>query len=388
MEFGEKSIERKKILSILPPTQGLEGSLYNSKLYSSDDDGEDWLFSGLEGLTGIVVDYQLKTKYISIFHFTSYSKIFQYELYNGFENCFEDLAPDFRSFEIDSGFIGLQFDKPESAKKFSELVKGLKNKKNIFVRKDQVADQNEKENKFREYCKILKSKFCQKEDKKYDENYAEDGMLIQNHKNFKILNNISYSKKTKKFKFGKISKELKDLFLSFGIKKKKLEKDVDFAFDLFKKFIVGLGKNVKLKNRAVNKINHSFMRPEEKEELRKKEEAELVKVKRLTRVKKKKEKSMMIKNRGGKGTPSQPSTKNSSSTYSKSKKANREEESTEPVEEENLKSEKKELATNENNMLMRILSETIQNRRRLLKLHEEETEEDDDEDDEKQDDDW
>ena len=32
------------------------------------------------------------------------------------------------------------------------------------------------------------------EESKYDENYAEDGTQILKHRNFKVLNNISYDK--------------------------------------------------------------------------------------------------------------------------------------------------------------------------------------------------
>ena len=77
---------------------------------------------------------------------------------------------------------------------------------------------------------------------------------------------------TKQFKFGKISEELKEMFLSFGIKKKDLERDADFAFTLFKKVIVGLGSENKLKNSALDSIEHNFPPPEERERLRKQEE--------------------------------------------------------------------------------------------------------------------
>ena len=63
------------------------------------------------------------------------------------------------------------------------------------------------------------------------------------------------------------------MFLSYGIKKKDLESDVDFAFSLFKKMIVGLGSENKLKNSAVDKIEHTFLPPEEREMIRRQEEA-------------------------------------------------------------------------------------------------------------------
>ena len=49
-EKGKINMEKIKILAILPSHQELQGELYSVKLYSSDKDGEEWLYSGLEGL--------------------------------------------------------------------------------------------------------------------------------------------------------------------------------------------------------------------------------------------------------------------------------------------------------------------------------------------------
>ena len=238
---GKTGLEKKKIRAILPNNQELQGDIYYVKLYSSDREGVDWLYSGLEGNLALVVDFQAKTKYIIMFDPSNYQKVFQYELYNGFENYFDDLAPDFRSFEIDSGFIGLQFESAHEAESFQRLLDRILSMKNIYTKVKAKENSKMQNEKFQNYCRKLKENFCEG-DSKYDENYAEDGTQILKHRNFKVLNNISYDKNKKKFKFGKISDELKEMFLSYGIKKKDLERDVDFAFSLFKKVIVGLVK--------------------------------------------------------------------------------------------------------------------------------------------------
>ena len=271
-EKGKSGLEKKKIRAILPNTQELQGDIYYVKLYSSDREGIDWLYSGLEGNFALVVDFQLKTKYIMMFDPSNYQKVFQYELYTGFEKYFEDLAPDFRSFEIDSGFIGLQFENAAEAESFQRLLERILPMKNIYTKLKAKESSKAQNDKVQNYCKILKENFCKK-DSKYDENYAEDGTQILKHRNFKVLNNISYDKKKKKFVFGKISDELKEMFLSYGIKKKDLERDVDFAFSLFKKVIVGLGNENKLKNSALDRIQHTFLTPQEKEQERRQEEA-------------------------------------------------------------------------------------------------------------------
>ena len=270
VEKVKTDMEKKKILAILPNNQELQGNIYNVKLYSSDREGVDWLYSGLEGNLALIVDFQAKTKYICIYDPTNYEKVFQYELYNGFEKCFEELAPEFRCFEIESGFIGLQFDNQGETEDFERTLNRISTMKNIFTKTKVKENTKAQQEKFQNYCKKLKEIFCEGESK-YDENYAEDGTQILRHKNFKVLSNISYEKK--KFQFGKISEELKEMFLSYGIKKKDLETDLDFAFNLFKKVIVGLGSENKLKNSALDKIEHSFLPPAEREKLRRQEEA-------------------------------------------------------------------------------------------------------------------
>ena len=61
-EKGKINMEKIKILAILPSNQELQGDIYTVKIYSSDRDGEDWLYSGLEGLLALIIDNSVKTK--------------------------------------------------------------------------------------------------------------------------------------------------------------------------------------------------------------------------------------------------------------------------------------------------------------------------------------
>ena len=63
------------------------------------------------------------------------------------------------------------------------------------------------------------------------------------------------------------------MFLSFGIKKKDLENDADYAFTIFKNVIVGLGNENALKRSVLSSIEHNFPPPEEREKIRRQEEA-------------------------------------------------------------------------------------------------------------------
>ena len=216
-ERGKINMEKIKILAILPPSQELLGELFTVKLYSSDTKGCDWLYSGLEGHLILVLDYSIKTKYLCLYDPITYQKLFQYELYKGFESYLKMLTIDFICFEIDSGFIGLQFEKDEDGPNFINLLNTP-----IFMKKEKSGKDEHKseKDKLKVYSKKLKETFLNEGESKYDEKYAEDGTQISKHRNFKVLNNISYDSEKKHFKFGKISDELKEMFLSFGIKKR------------------------------------------------------------------------------------------------------------------------------------------------------------------------
>ena len=274
-EDGSKiNMEKIKILSILPSYQELQGQLFNAKLFSSNIEGREWLYSGLEGHLILVIDSYIKTKYLCLYDPITYQLIFQYELYKDFDKSLNTLAPDFICFEIESGFIGFQFEKEEETQIFNNLVYEVMPLKAVKTTKEDHKGDKEK---IKTYTQILKDTLTEGE-ARYDENYAEDGLQISKHRNFKVLNNISYDSEKKHFKFGKISEELKEMFMSFGIKKKDLENDLDFAFTLFKKVIVGLGSENKLTNYTLDNIAHSFPTPEEREMMRKKEEAEELKL--------------------------------------------------------------------------------------------------------------
>lgn len=280
---------KKKILAILPNNQELQGNLYTANLYSSNRDGQKWLYSGLEGLLALIIDYNVKTKYICLYDPMTYQKCFQYELYNNFENYFYTLAPEFLCFEIDSGFIGLHFEKEADAAYFERVIKKITSMKNeLFHKPSTKEDQKLQKEIVSNYVKKIKDLFSDGESK-FDENYLEDGTKISKYDNFQILKNISYDKNTKQFKIGKISNELKYMFLSLGINKRDLESDMDFVFTLFKKVIIGLGAEKKLKYLALETIEHNFPHPEELDKLRRNEEEAESKFnsKRLT-IKKKK----------------------------------------------------------------------------------------------------
>ena len=283
---GRISMEKIKLLAILPSSQELQGDLFQAKLYSSDREGRDWLYSGLEGYLILIIDSSVKTKYLCLYDPITYQKLFQYELYKSFEKSLFQAANDFICFEIESGFIGFQLEKEEETQNFINLVNKIMPLKCVKMSKE---DSKLQKDKLQTFSKLLKETLVEG-DSKYDENYTEDGTQISKHRNFKVLNNISYDFNKKSFKFGKISDELKEMFLNLGIKKKELESDSDFAFNVVRKLIIGLGSEDKLKNTALDSIVHTFPPPNERDKRRKQEEMAELKLnnKKLQRIQTKK----------------------------------------------------------------------------------------------------
>lgn len=169
--------------------------------------------------------------------------------------------------------MGIRFETEEDALQFETVIKRLSGFKDELFGKKSKKEESTKQNneKIKLYCDLLKEKFGSGD--KYDEKYSEDGTTILKHNNLKSLLNVSCNLETKQFTFGKISEELKEIFLSLGIKKKDLERDSEFAYTIVKKVLVCLGNKSELKNSVVDQIEHKFPPPEEREKLRKQEEA-------------------------------------------------------------------------------------------------------------------
>ena len=269
-----KELTKKKILAIIPSNLELYGELYMVKLYSCDREGKNWLFSDVEGFCCLLINDTSKLIYLCIFDPFTYEKLFQYELYNNFQKYLEILAPDFLSFEIDSGFMGIRFETEEETEAFESVIRRLSGFKDDLFGKKTNRDYNNKLNneKLNAYYKILKNNFMNENNNKYDELYSEDGTTILKHNNLKNLLNVSCNIETKQFTFGQISEELKDIFISLGIKKKDLESDSELAYTIVKKVLICLGAKTELQNSVVEQIEHNFPPPEEREKLRKQEE--------------------------------------------------------------------------------------------------------------------
>ena len=266
-------IKKNKLLTCLSSNQKIEEIIFNVKLYTSDFEGKNWLYSDLEGTLIFVLDYKKKTRFFSLFDSYSFENLFSYELYNEFENFYMNLSPVFSCFEINGGFIGFEFENEIDCNKMLNVVcKFTDNftedyfKNNNFeyeiIENDEINPEN--------CSKILKENFPG--NKKFDEKYLDDGMQIIKARNLEILSAINFNKEKKEFEINNISNELKELFDSIGVKKNDLIKDTNLAFQIFKTIIIGMAGNKINKGNDELIFQHKFPPPEERERIRKKEE--------------------------------------------------------------------------------------------------------------------
>ena len=280
-----EKIKKYKLLTCLSHVQKIEEIFFNVKLYTSDTEGQNWLYSDLEGTLVFVLDMKKKTRFLSLFDTYSFENLFSYELYSEFENFYMNLSPVFSCFEINGGFVGFEFENEIDCNKMlnsickftddftEEWFKLNNNIDNNFeiIESNQIKPEN--------FYKLLKENFPG--NNKFDEKYLDDGMQIIKARNLEILSGINFNQEKKEFEINNISNELKELFESIGVKKNDF-KDTNLAFQIFKTIMIGMAGN----NNKINKTNeeliiqHKFPPPEERERIRKKEEEAELKMKK------------------------------------------------------------------------------------------------------------
>ena len=216
-DYTEK--ERKRLLAILGENRELI-SLAHGKLYTSAKGSKEWLYSDLDGFLCFVLDKQENARYLILYDTDNYEKLFFFELYKNFNKYYKVLKELYHCFEMNNGFIMIQFTNLESAKKFSEtIINPLEDKKLIlsFVK-----------NNLNDTITMLKRKFSKEiinKDKNYDESFfKEEGIEISMPRHFEFLNNINYNSEKQQFVLGDIGEDLINIFRQLGVKKKLFKK--------------------------------------------------------------------------------------------------------------------------------------------------------------------
>lgn len=284
MDFDEVSytlIEKTKIKSLKNNNRKLI-CMYNATLYASDRYC-NWRNLRLNGFITLELDYEVKTRYICLYDMDNLDVLFQYELYINFENNLFMCESSFLSFEVDGGFIGIQFIYDNEAISFKIFVSKytqsfalkLFEKKSFDYSeeyKNSALNITKKKILFEVYSKHLRNNL--KEISEEVENEANEHMSTQKDENgkselseylqiksnlenlfqvfgeiiFKKIRNlnflvkITFDPKLKKFNIDNIPTEMKKALNKNGIKKHQFN-DTEFALNIFKNFIEKYDKN-------------------------------------------------------------------------------------------------------------------------------------------------
>lgn len=267
-------LEKRRILAILGDNSDLI-TMCIAKIYTTNTENKNWLYSGLEGFFCFILDFKEKRKVFMLYDLNNFEVLFKFLLYNKFESYYKALSDNFHSFETNKGFIGIKFANSDEGiflekcvKKYEDNLTDQFFKKNIKSRKDKYK-------KGKEHLAFLKNKFYEifenknsiKENNNYEKIKIKDfedfeisinDIEIFKPRFYEILLKITYDKEKKLFNLQNIPTTLKNLFKKSGIKKSDF-KNESLALNIFKFFMKifdELQNNKKTKTQNLEKIGN------------------------------------------------------------------------------------------------------------------------------------
>jgi len=215
--------EKRRILSVVGDSRDLM-EISSAKIYTNSKEGLCWLYSDLEGFLCYLIDYHEKVQLLVLYDYTSYEKLFQFELYSDFPKYYTKLSNDFHCFETDNGFVGLKFLNQIEADDFGTRIEKFDSMNQLF-KKSLIR----RKNKYKigiENVSIIKEKFLEDdqslEDKNFydiDKNILQDGIEIYKPSYYHFLDCITYDSYRRIFRVQDVSSDLKKLFKLSGLKK-------------------------------------------------------------------------------------------------------------------------------------------------------------------------
>ncbi len=273
MEDSFSELEKRRILAILGDNNDLI-TMSIGKIYTSNKNNKNWLYSGLEGFICFILDFREKRKYFILYDLANFEILFKFELYTKFENFYKTLSNNFHCFETDNGFIGIKFSNIEEADDFEKCVKKYDDTLTDQIFKKNINRRRDKYKKGKEFLAYLKNKICQEmqvDNNKQDVNDTIEKIRISDFEDFdnsltdieifkprfnEMMLKISYDKEKKLFNLQNIPAYMRHMFKKSGIKKSdfKSEHMAINIFKFFMKYFDELQNNQKSKIQNLEKI--------------------------------------------------------------------------------------------------------------------------------------
>ncbi|OMJ91681.1 hypothetical protein SteCoe_5708 [Stentor coeruleus] len=151
----------------LSDTSTIISSAY-AKIYSNDFKSTVWKDSQLSGVIVLIVERSLQTVLIRLYDIDKFEMVFETEMYYNFKSHCSKLSPEFYSFPISGGQLGINFVDSSSGTEFFKYISIYSPKEHLSSRKSEHKVLLENEN----WLEKLKKKVLKKketiEDKKME----------------------------------------------------------------------------------------------------------------------------------------------------------------------------------------------------------------------------
>lgn len=130
-----------------------------TKLYTANVETKSWLYSEIQGILIVSVNYQTKNGKLFIFNEQDLTVEFEIDFYRNFNDAYTVFNPLFHYFEVGNGFVGLKFNSLKKSEELSKLIKSLNEKtlENISNSKH-TSKVFEIEENYKQMIKSLKKK--------------------------------------------------------------------------------------------------------------------------------------------------------------------------------------------------------------------------------------
>lgn len=99
-----------------------------TKLYTANVETKSWLYSEIQGILIVSVNYQTKNGKLFIYNEQDLTVEFEIDFYKNFNDAYTVFNPLFHYFEVGNGFIGLKLNSLKKSEELSKLIKSLNDK--------------------------------------------------------------------------------------------------------------------------------------------------------------------------------------------------------------------------------------------------------------------
>ncbi len=247
-------------------------SFAHIKLYTSNKESKSWFYSDLTGIICFILDFTHKVRFITLYDHITLEVLFKFQLYFEFDNYYQILSENFHCFEVDSGFIGLEFFNKHEAKVFSLNLNRFDDRFTILYLKEgqkeatTLSEMQQYTYPFSQKCLEIKRKIIMKLHFNHKHDVVLDKEInISFLKSYDLLRGFVYEKEKREFAVSNISSESKDFFRKIGIRKADL-RNTHLALVFFKQILTTMkdtfeGK-MKRSHRNVHQRNKSQQSPD------------------------------------------------------------------------------------------------------------------------------